>query len=480
MRRLIIILVILVVVIGGSFFAYQATAKEKEAPPPDYSVYTVTRGDIYATVNSTGVIEPTQEVKLSFRGTGKVKEILVDVGDPVKKGQILAHLEDDELQLQLKQAQTNEKLAKANLAKAKTPADETDIAAAQAQLESARAQAAAARAAYQDLLRGPSEAQRTAAKAQLKRAEAALKHAQESYNQIAGQPNASMMPQAIQLEQSTIDYETAKANYQVTMAPPTASQKAQALAQIAAADAAVAQAEASLERLQNGPKPADLAVLETQVEQARIGVESAELALSNTQLVSPIDGVVGIINIRTNEFPNPALPAMVVADPEGFHIKLNVDELDIGQLEVGQTALVTVDALNDAQITGVVSRIAPVANTTPVGGGSTIVTYEVIINLDPTDLPLRSGMTATVAIITDQAENVIVIPNRVMHLDESTRTPYVEKLVDGVPTRVDIVLGLRNEQYSEVVSGLEEGDQLAVRRIDTGEILRQQFFGGGG
>ena len=479
MRKWIIALVVLVVVIGGSFFAYQATAKEKEPPPPDYEVYTVTRGDIYATVSSTGVIEPAQEVKLTFKGSGKVKEILVDIGDPVKKNQVLARLEDDELQLQLKQAQTNLKMAKANLAKAKTPADETDIAAARAQLESARAQADAARAAYKALLAGPTPAQRKVAEAQLKRAEAALKHAQEAYNQIADQPNAGMLPQAIQLQQATIDYEAAKANLEVTLAPPTESQKAQALAQIAAADAAVAQAEATLQRLLNGPSQADLAVLETQVEQAEIGVESAELALKNVQLISPIDGVVGVINIRPNEFPNPAQPAMIVADPEGFHIKLNVDELDIGQIEVGQTALITVDALNDAQLTGVVSRIAPVANTTPVGGGA-ITTYEVIINIDPTDQPLRSGMTATVAIITDKAENVIVIPNRVMHLDDTTRQPYVEKIIDGVPTRVDIELGLRNEQYSEVVSGLEEGDQLAIRRVDTGEILRNQFFGGGG
>jgi len=479
MRKLIIAIVVLAVVVGGSWFAYQVTAKEKEPPAPDYEIYTVTRGDIYATVTSTGVIEPAQEVKLTFRGTGKVKEILVAVGDPVQQDQILAHLEDDELQLQLKQAQTNEKLAEANLNKAKTPADETDIAAARAQLESARAQAAAARAAYRDLLRGPTKDQRTAAEAQLKRAKVALNHAQAAYDKIAGHPDAAMLPQSLQLQQATIDYEAAKANYDITIAPPTASQKAQALAQIAAADAAVAQAESSLDRLLTGIKPEDLDVMETQVEQAQIGVESAELALRNTQLVSPIDGVVGIINIHTNEFPNPSLPAMVVADPEGFHIKLNVDELDIGQVEVGQSALITVDALNDAQLTGVVSRIAPVANTTPVGG-SAIVTYEVIINLDPTDLPLRSGMTATVAIVTDKAEDVIVIPNRVMHLDETTRSPYVEKLVDGVPTRVDIVLGLRNEQFSEVVSGLEEGDEVVVRRVDTSQMLRQQFFGGGG
>jgi len=478
MRRLIIALIILVVVIGGSWFAYQATAKEKETPAPDYEVYTVSRGDIYATVSSTGVIEPSKEVKLSFHGAGKVKEILVDIDEAVEKGQLLARLENDELQLQLKQAESNQKLAQAQLEKAKTPADETDVAATQAQLASARAQADAARAAYQDLLRGPSAAQRKVAQAQLERAQANLQHAQEAYDKIASMPNAAMMPQAIQLQQATIDYETAKANLNVSLAPATASQKAQALAQIAAADAAVAQAEASLARLVNGPKPTDLAVLKIQIEQAGIGVESAKLALRNTQLISPIDGVVGIINIRSDEFPSPSLPAIVVADPVGFHIKLNVDELDIGHVAMGQTAIITVDALGDAQLTGVVTSIAPVASASGISGSS-IVTYEVIINLDPTHQPLRSGMTASVSIVTDKAENAIVIPNRVMHLDENTRQPYVEKIIDGVPTRVDIVLGLRNEQSSEVVSGLKAGDELAIRRINTGDVIRKKMFGGG-
>jgi len=476
MRKLFLALLI-IALIGGGWFAYQSFSRQKETEKPQYETYTVTRGDIYATVTSTGVIEPAQEVKLAFKGAGKVKQILVSVGDEVKAGQVLANLEDDELQLQLKQAQMNLKLAEANLAKAKVPASETDIAAAQAQVESARAQAKAARAAYQDLLSGPSEAQKIAAQAKLKSAEMRLRHAQEAYDEIAYMADASTTPQAMQLEQATIDYEAAKANLDVATAPPTEGQKAQTLAQIAAADAAVAQAEANLKRLQEGVKPTDLAVLETQVEQAKVGIEAAELALRNTQLISPIDGVVGIINIRTNETPRPSQPAMVISNPKGFHIKLNVDELDIGQLEVGQTALITVDALNEAQLTGFVSRIAPVANT--VSGRNNIVTYEVIVNIDPTDLPLRSGMTATVSIVTDKAEDVIIIPNRVMHLDEITHTPYVEKLVDGVPQRVDIVIGLRNEQYSEIKEGLEEGDVLVIRRIDTGDLLRKQIFGGG-
>ncbi|RME84701.1 MAG: biotin/lipoyl-binding protein, partial [Caldilineae bacterium] len=130
MRRLLIALVILLVVLGGSWFAYQATAQEKEPPPPDYEVYVVGKGDISATVSATGSIEPVEEVNLSFRGTGRVKEVLVEPGDHVQAGQVLARLEDRDLQLALEQAQVGLKLAEANLAKALAGPDEFDIAAA--------------------------------------------------------------------------------------------------------------------------------------------------------------------------------------------------------------------------------------------------------------------------------------------------------------------------------------------------------------
>ena len=87
-------------------------------------------------------------------------------------------------------------------------------------------------------------------------------------------------------------------------------------------------------------------------------------------------------------------------------------------------------------------------------------------------------MTASVAITTDKAENVVVIPNRVMRLDRKTGETYVEKIVDGIPTRINVEIGLRNEQFSQIVSGLNAGDELAIRRVDTGETLRRQFFGG--
>jgi len=479
MRRLLIALLIVAVVGGLSWAAYSATAQEREAPLP-YEVYTVGLGDIAATVTATGSVEPAASLNLVFRSSGPVADVFVAEGDRVEPGQVLARLESTELELARQQALVGLRLAEARLAQARRPADPVEIAAAQAAVESARANLAAAQAAYQNLLQGPTPAQRKAAEANLERARVALQAAQAAYDQIAHLPNAGMMPQALQLQQATIDYEVAKANVENTLAPPTASQKAAALAQIAQAQAAVAQAEANLARLTRGPLPEDLAILEAQVEQAAVSLRQAEVALRQTELVAPMAGVVGVVNIRRNEIPTPGQPAIVLTDPGGFHINLNVDEIDIAQVAPGQRATITIDALGETPLTGIVTSIAPIAGVgTGLPGSTNVVTYRVRVDIDPTERPLRPGLTATVTITTAEARQVVVLPNRVMRLDRQTGVTYVEKLVNGVPQRVDLKLGLRNEQFSQVLEGVQPGDQLAVRRTDTGEVLRQQFFGGG-
>lgn len=474
MRKLLFVLFVLVVISALSWFGYQATAQEKEPPPPDYEIYTVSTGDIAAQVTAIGSIEPLAEVSLSFRGAGRVAELDVAVGDTVHQGQVLARLDTAALQLAREQAEIGLRLAEANLAKAQQTPDPFDIAAAEAALESARAGRDAAQVAYADLLRGPSVAQRKATEASLERARVMLNSAQQAYDQIASSPNAGMLPQAVQLQQATIDYEVAKANVDVTLAPPTASQKASALAQIAQAESAVVQAEAAQQRLQKGISVADLIILQAQVDQAHVAIKQADLTLANAELIAPMDGIVGLLNLRLNESYNPALPAVVLSNPSTFHVELNVDEIDIGQVRPGQPAQITIDALDNAKLDGIVSTIAPIAG---VGAGA-LVTYQVTVSLTPSDLLLRSGMTASVAITTNEARNVVLLPNRVMRLDQQTGETYVEKIIDGIPTRVNVEIGLRNEQFSHIVSGLEVGDELAIRRVDTGDALRRRFFGG--
>ncbi|HEY65458.1 MAG TPA: efflux RND transporter periplasmic adaptor subunit [Caldilineae bacterium] len=460
MRRAITIALILAAVIGGSVFGYQIFAQERTASTPDLETYVVRRGDIVSTVSATGSIEPERRVELTFKTPGRVAEVLVKEGDHVQAGQVLARLETADLELALAQAEATLRIRQAQLAQVRKGPDESEIMAARAQLESAQA-------AYRQLLQGPSEDEKRAAKAAVERARAALEQAQAAYDQVAHLPNVAMLPQSVQLRQATIELEAAEAQYRIKTAPPTEAQIAQAQAQIA-------QAQANLDRLLKGPNEEEIIIAEAQVAQAQISVEQARLALQNATIVAPFDGVVSAVNIQPGEVvAGGAMPAIVLIDPSRFHIDVKVDEVDIGYVKEGQTVEITLDALPDEKLTGRIERIAPEAK---VSGG--LVSYDVTIVIEPTDAPLRAGMTATANIVTMELKDVLIVPNRVIRIDRENNKMYVEKVIEGIPVRTEIVVGARDEQYSQVVRGLKEGDVVAVRTISGREQLRRSMFGG--
>jgi HlyD family secretion protein len=487
MRRVITIVGVIALVVAGSLGIYYFTSQAKEAPAPDYETLRVDRGNLVSTVSATGAIEPEGQVSLVFRGAGRVGEVLVKEGDAVTAGQVLARLETEDLDLALAQAETALVISQAQFERLKTPTDEIDLAAAEAavasaeaSVESAQAALASAQAAFSDLQVGASEDQERAAAASLERARIVRDQAQSAYDQIAGQPNAGMLPQSLQLQQATIDYETAAANYRVSTAPATAGQLAASRAQIAQTRAAVAQAEASLAqaqsnlaKLRRGPGASDLVIAEAQVTQGQLSLQQARLTRSNSELTSPTDGILTELNISAGELPNAARPAAVITDLSLFHIDITVDEIDIGKISEGQAVQVTLDAVPDAQLLGHIDSIAP----TPISSGGT-VSYQVTVVVDESNVDLRSGLSATASIITQELDEVLLIPNRSVQIDRSTGRAFVEKMVDGVPTRTEVQLGARNEQYSEVVSGLSEGDVLAIRSGTGLDQLRSTMFGG--
>ena len=105
--------------------------------------------------------------------------------------------------------------------------------------------------------------------------------------------------------------------------------------------------------------------------------------------------------------------------------------------------------------------------------------YEVTIVPDPTDAPLRSGMSATAIITTAEVDDVILVPNRYITLDRDTGKAYVYKLVNNQPALQEVELGLRNERESQVLAGLNDGDELALVTQTGVEQLRGALFGGG-
>jgi len=226
--------------------------------------------------------------------------------------------------------------------------------------------------------------------------------------------------------------------------------------QLAAARAQVAQAQSALDRLLNDDRALRLA--EAQLRQAKINLELARARLPDATLAAPFDGVVSEVNVVPGQAAMGGLqPAIVLADLSDFHIDVGVDEIDVGRLAEGQNVIISVDALPGAPITGMVERIAPTA-TESAG----VVSYVVTVAIDPTAAPIRAGMSAIVDIITDTRDGVLVIPNRFIRIDRSTGRSYVNVKRGDQIEEIEIVTGLRNDNESEVLQGLGEGDVLII------------------
>jgi HlyD family secretion protein len=485
MWKWIIGLLVVVAVAGGGFYYYTSIylPQQAAAEQPQYETFTIGRGDIAATVNGTGSIQPEQEVALSFRSAGRVDDVLVSEGQAVEEGQLLATLETTDLALALAQSKVSLQISQAQLAKLENPPDENDVLSAQAAVEVAQSSVAgaeaslnAARSGYSQLFATNTAAQQQVNEANLRQAEVNLRSAQQQYNRVKDQPNIGELPQASQLESATLAYEVALAQTQLTDEGPTDAQVATALNQIAQGEVQVRQAQANLIQAQNnlstlldGPSQEDLDIARAQVQQAQLNVLQSENALANAQLVAPFDGVISTVNISVGELTGGG-PAIAMADLGQFHLNVLVDETDVRAIEVGQPVTLRVDALPDTPLTGTVTEISPSAQN--VGG---VVAYQLTIVPDDTDAPLRSGMSATAVITTADVPDAILLPNRFISLNRESGEATVYKMVNGQPELQAVELGLRNERESQIIAGLTDGDEVALVTLTGAEQLQRAF-----
>ncbi len=443
---------------GGSTLALPWS---RATPEPDYETIAVVRGDISAVVSATGIVQAEREASLFFQTTGTIAEVNVVLGDQVSAGQVLARLDSADLELGLRQAEISLRQAQIQARQLEEEPGASELAAAEAALASAQA-------AYQQLLKGSDADQLAAARASVEQARVALEQAQQAYDKVKDVPGAGMLPQSLQLQQATINYETAQAQYRVAARAATEAQLAQARAQIA-------QAQANLDRLKKGATEEQKALAQAAIDQAQLAVEQAQRRLDNARLIAPWAGIVTAVNAVEGTLAQPGVPAFQLTDASRFHIEVQVDELDIASIAEGQPVTIEVDALSDQSLTGRVAKIAPTARTTSTSG----TTYSVRVDIDPTDAPLRAGMSATATIVSNVREDVLLVPNRAVQRDRDTGQTFVERITPEGLQKVEVRLGLRDEQRSEVRAGLEEGDVLAIRRVSSLQRLQQTFSGFG-
>ena len=137
---------------------------------------------------------------------------------------------------------------------------------------------------------------------------------------------------------------------------------------------------------------------------------------------------------------------------------VQVDEVDIHKIREGSSAKVKVDALPGVELPATIEAIALVGTN-----DNGIINYDVHVRLDANDPRVRAGMTSEASVAVDQKSNVLSVPNEYIRLDRLHDKAYVN-VVDknGHLEETEVTLGLQGDDTSEVISGIEKGDVLAV------------------
>ena len=200
-----------------------------------------------------------------------------------------------------------------------------------------------------------------------------------------------------------------------------------------------------------------------------ISMRNAQDTLSNYTITAPIDGTVIQKNVQAGESVESGKEMCVIYDMSYLEMTINIDELDINQISVGQDVAVTADSV-DGTFNGKVTRVSMVGKTE---GGTT--TYPVTVQVEEYGA-LRPGMNVNAEIVVEQAADAIAVPNAAIERGDvvlvTTASPSAPNaLADMVApdgyVYVQVETGVSDENYTEITSGLQEGDIVGYVSMDT-------------
>lgn len=447
MKRWVWLALIVIVGVGG-FFGLRAYQENRKAKIQEgYQTVAIARGPLVAVVGATGSVRANQTGVIAFQTTGIVEDALVEVGDLVHKGEVLAVLEQGSLPAQMI-------LAEADLAASEKALEQLldlDQAKAMAQLALARAQDALKDAEYK--WRVQQEGNRAsgdtieAAKANLILAELEVDKAKRSYDQVSGLPEDDPRRALARSQLSAARQKRDSVLRQVNwyQGRPTDIDQLILDAEVAVAEANLRQAEKDWENAQNGPDARDIAAVE-----ARIAAAMA--TLEQFRVTAPFAGTITAIDILRDDQASPGKPVFQLADLSRYLIDIEISEVDINKILVGQKVNLAFDAMLDREYQGEVIEVG--FSGTLVQG---VVSFKVVVELLAPDELIRPGLTAAVSIVVRQIEDVLLVPNRAVRVRDGKRVVYV--LRAGTLEEIPVELGASSDLYSEVLNAaLQAGD----------------------
>jgi len=251
------------------------------------------------------------------------------------------------------------------------------------------------------------------------------------------------------LQKATLEAAAAQAAYKANPAPQNDGAR-----QIAQQDLDIA--TANFNRVTLGPSQDELDLFQNAIDNAQLDLQTAQQALAQTKLTAPFTATVTEVDVHEGELVGGFAPVAGVADLTGLEIDADVDEIDVANVQVGQSIQVRFDAFPGQVITGTVTRLFPAASTSR---GSTA--YGAVASFDAKGTRVRPGMGANLKIQTVEKNGVLLVPNRALRAAGTRQAVHV--VSPGSPRDVIVETGVSDGDETEIVSGLNEGDQVQLQ-----------------
>ncbi|MGD1900513.1 MAG: efflux RND transporter periplasmic adaptor subunit [Phormidesmis sp.] len=394
-------------VIASSYFAYRRFVllprAEEQAQTQTATVETTT---LPITVTANGTVEPEQLTNVSPKTSERLEAVMVSEGDAVEEGEIVAYMDDSDLQGELIQAEGELAAAEANLAM---------------------------------LVAGNRSQEISQAEATLASAEASLSQAEEvlqRYEQLYARG-------AISAEETT-GYRTARNT----------------------AQADVDNAQQALELSKAGSRVEEISQAEAQVLQARGALTTIETQIESMVIRAPFTGVVTARYADPGDFVSPSTAASETTSSSSssilslafnYQVVADVAEADIAQIQPGQSAIIRADAFPDETFEGSVAQVAEQASVT-----SNVTSLEVRVNLsEAAQVVLKPEMNVDVEFQAGELADVLVVPTVAIVREEEGEGVLVMG-PDDVPRFHPVETGLTVDDNTEVVAGLEGNEQIVL------------------
>lgn len=430
MKRLSLQHLLLVLVSGGMILALAGCGTASPTSNISYTTAQVTRGTLTVGVSAAGTLSARQLATLVWKTSGTVDKVLIQPGDTVKAGAVLMTLAQDSWERSVKQAVADLESAQQALDTLLSGPDPQTLAQARLSYVQAKQNVPTAATRLRSALYYEG---RTLLDAYL-----------DAWKAYVDAEESDSLTDTI-----TQTYTDARTAWEAaTLDGPDVDRIELYKAQFDVALASFEKAREALADALAGPSEAEILA-------AQARVEAAQDTLDLARLSAPFDGTVISVSLAPGDKVSQNTQALILADLSAFTITVDVSEVDVSSISVGQKAEVSFDAFPDETFTGTVREVGFVG-----ANQQGVVYYPVTVELPP-DPRFRPGMTAAVRIVTAEHEAVLMVPNRA--IKQSNGQPYVTLQIGEQMVQVPVTVGLINESYSEILSGdVQEGDTLII------------------